>query len=147
MNQRSRNRSSHATMLGCELVQRSNSRRLAQHYGYLTSTGNAFRLPRGTGLWFGHGLLRRVLGVVAAHSFRAPFRHFAGRPTGKRLAINAHKERAVSLFSDRDRSANPTELFNALGFHWTVLSGPIPPMSESYVTSNTVSTTILQVAA
>jgi len=145
MNKRSRNRSRHTTMLVSQLIERRNSRRIAQHHGDLTTTRNAGGLALGAGL--GLHSVRRMLRVKPAHSFRALVGSFARRPAGERLAVDANEERAVSFGGDCDRSANLAELFNTLGFHGFIQSRPIPPMCESYAVTSDVSTPFARIAA
>lgn len=61
MNQRSRNRRRNPLVLIGQLIKRRNGRRIAQHHGDLSATGNAGGLALGAGLWLVHGSAEQLL--------------------------------------------------------------------------------------
>jgi Arc/MetJ family transcription regulator len=141
MNQRMRNRSRNAAMFLGKLVERRNGNRIAQHDSDLPALRTQRRLTLRARLGLGHDLSLRVLRIVTTHGIRAAVGHVARRPTGERLAVNSHIERAIRFFGDRDRRANRERFGEFLAEHGRLRSGPIPPMSESYAVTSDVSTT------
>lgn len=137
MNQRSRNRSRNPAVPFGQLVECSNSRRIAQHHGDLPATGHACRLPLSAGLGLGHSASCRRTSrangrfglAVTAATMRSISGRFSSRTAASNLAIHSAATSVVS---------------------WSNMailrSGPIPLMDESYIVTSDVSTTILQVA-
>jgi hypothetical protein len=151
MNQRSGNSSRNPAMPFNQLVERRNGRRIAQHHGDLSATGNAGGLALGAGLWLDHGLggelahvnhalcVRLPAGQLLGHRLAAFFR---GGCNGKQSLFNCDPDKLAGLGADGGSQ------FAALGkglVHGLLQSGPIPLMCESYTVTSDNATTILQV--
>ena len=141
MNQRSRNRRRHATVLFRQLVERRNSRRIAQHHGDLTTTGNAGGLALSAGLGLAHGSIRLgdfVHGDELGAFLGEHVHHIECRaPLTLRRNVIRHSFQRASV-----RSRVGAD--HAVKIHGHLRSGEIPPMSESYTVTSDVSTTILR---
>ena len=138
MNQRSRNSRSYAAMLLVQLVERRNGRRIAQHDGDLTATGDAGGLALGAGLGC-HLRNHQGAGVVTAHVIRAVLGVLNSRPAREGRAILADDEGAIRFSCNRDGGEKLGDLFGGFDFHGLLQSGPIPPMCESYTVTSDVS--------
>lgn len=153
MNQSIANRRSDAAVLYNQLVQCSDCSRIAQNHGDLPATGNTFSLAFGAGLGIGHRLVCGHLAHVSnAFTMRLPAGKllcdrlaalFGGDSDGEQALFHCDTDQIAGLFT---KAGGEGAALSKYLVHGLLQSGPIPPMDESYITSNWSSTTILQVA-